>query len=182
MNGLFIDYVSMEEKEMNGNDNQVGDMLGRVKEDDSLSSSSSSEDSSMEFEINEDDMKKIMRLETSLEENPNQYDVHLEYVALLRTCRMQERLKDARRCMHETFPMQEDMWLEWIHDEIENAESLEDLDRIGELFDACHKDYLSVTLWVEHIGCAGHAILKMLLLSMYQVEKNDDWDLYTCAV
>eukprot|EP00890_Picochlorum_soloecismus_P000020 jgi/Picsp_1/1018/NSC_04502-R1_squamous cell carcinoma antigen recognized by t-cells 3-like len=141
----------MEENEMDGNDNQAGNMLGQVMDDDSLSNSTSEGDS-MDFEINEEDMKNIMRLESSLEENPNQYDVHLEYVALLRTCRMQERLKDARRSMHETFPMQEDMWLEWIHDEIENADDAEDLNRIAELFDACHKDYLSVTLWVEHIG------------------------------
>ena len=151
----------MEENEIDGNDTQAHNLFrqGNVM-DDSLSNGSS-EDDSMDFEIDEEDLKNLMRLESSLEENPNQYDVHVEYLALLRTCRMQERLKDARRSMHEIFPMQEDMWLEWIHDEIENADNAEDLARISELFDACHKDYLSVTLWVEHIGCAGHVNKKI---------------------
>jgi hypothetical protein len=153
----------MEGNEMDGNGNEANITLGQDNVRNDSLSSGSSEDDSMDFEIDEEDLKNLMRLESSLEENPNQYDVHLEYLALLRTCRMQERLKDARRSMHEIFPMQENMWLEWIHDEIENADNAEDLDQISELFDACHKDYLSVTLWVEHIGCAGNGIKKNVI-------------------
>lgn len=120
---------------------------------DAMMSDSDSDDSSMDLNIDENDMEQIMELESSLEKQPEQYDVHVKYVSLLRRCGMKERLRDARHAMHELFPMSESMWLEWIHDEMERANEKEDLDKIEELFEKSHHDYLSVELWCQHIEC-----------------------------
>lgn len=115
---------------------------------------SSSDDESMgDIQIDDKDMKLLMDLEALLESNPNAYESHVEFIAVLRRCNMMERLRDARRNMHEHFPMSERMWLEWLEDESRAAATVEDVRALERLLQESHGDYLSVSLWKEHIQC-----------------------------
>jgi hypothetical protein len=128
--------------------------LEDTKKNDSESMSdanSSSDDDSVELSIDENDMALLMDLEQKLQANPQLYDTLVEYISTLRRCRLMERLKDARYTMHDAFPMTEKMWLEWFEDESENVGSVEDVVKLEELMTQSHEDYISVSLWKEHI-------------------------------
>ena len=55
----------------------MGDAAGSGGDSDSSSGDSSSSDEE-DVEVDDRDMDRIMKLEASLEVNPNQYDLHLE--------------------------------------------------------------------------------------------------------
>lgn len=116
------------------------------------STTSSSDDDSMDdIQIDDKDMKLLMDLEASLETNPNVYETHVEFIAVLRRCKMMERLRDARQNMHQHFPLNERMWLEWLEDESSAAATVEDVRSLERLLQESHDDYLSVSLWKEHL-------------------------------
>ena len=74
--------------------------------------------------------------------------VCLQYIALLRKCKMQTRLDAARQAMQARFPLPEGMWLAWLGDEL--AGKL-DVERILELFALAVQDYLSVPVWAMYL-------------------------------
>lgn len=116
------------------------------------STASSSDDDSMDdIQIDDKDMKLLMGLEAALESNPHVYETHVEFIAVLRRCKMMERLRDARRNMHQHFPLSERMWLEWLEDESGTAATVEDVKSLEQLLQESHGDYLSVSLWKEHL-------------------------------
>ena len=126
-------------------------MVKHDDDDDVTAMTSGSSSSDGDMHVDDKDMERLMKLESALEANAHQYEAHVEYLAVLRKCRMMERLKDARWDMLRVFPMTERMWLEWVHDDMEQASGVEDLVRIGRLFEESHGDFLSVELWMQHI-------------------------------
>ncbi|KAI8465892.1 MAG: hypothetical protein J3K34DRAFT_452483 [Monoraphidium minutum] len=122
--------------------------------DDGSGGSGSDDDSSSsseEVEVDDADMERVMKLEASLEANANQYDTHLEYIALLRKCRLRERARAARERMHGLFPFNEAQWREWLGDEMDCARDATDLDRIKGLYRRAVRDYLSLELWESYL-------------------------------
>lgn len=108
-------------------------------------------DSEDDFDVSESDINLIVELEGKLATNPGLYDAHVELIGVLRRCRMKERLREARTAMHERFPMNESLWLDWITDELDAVSSEEDVPRVLALLEDSHQDYLSVPLWIQHI-------------------------------
>lgn len=104
-----------------------------------------------ELDVSEGDVNLIVELEGKLQTNPGLYDVHVELIAVLRRCRMKERLREARMAMHERFPMNESLWLDWITDELDAVSCEDDVPGVLALLEESHKDYLSVPLWIQHI-------------------------------
>ena len=45
----------------------------------------------------------------------------MQYISLLRKNRLKQRLRHARERMHKLFPLTEQQWLEWVHDEQKGA-------------------------------------------------------------
>ena len=73
----------------------------------------------------------------------------VQYIALLRKCKMKERARTARDAMHTRFPFSESLWLEWLQDELQESEA--DHSRMQHLFDLAVQDYLSTRVWVMYI-------------------------------
>lgn len=115
---------------------------------DSDSLSSSSSESYEEVEASVEDVALQAQLETSLEGNPRQYDVQLQYIALLKRCKMGQRLNTARRSMQQLFPLTEDLWLDWLSQEQLSSTEPEDVSRLYKL---AVEDYLSVPLWEAYL-------------------------------
>eukprot|EP00798_Chlamydomonas_sp_ICE-L_P021550 gene21550-28543_t len=123
-------------------------------ESNSASDSDSDDSSSIDgagVEMSDEDMNAMMAFEQELEKNPKLYDKHIEYIALLRKCRLRERLCEAHEKMADHFPLSEQLWTEWVNDELKHVESTEDVQRIQKLFGRAVKDYFSVTLWISYL-------------------------------
>ena len=118
---------------------------------DYLGSSSSDDSDFNDVDISEADMTLIMNLEAQLEQNPSLYDAYVQFIDVLRRCKMKERLREARRAMQARYPLSEELWLDWITDELDNISSEEDIPKIEALLEEAHKDYLSITLWLQHL-------------------------------
>lgn len=75
----------------------------------------------------------------------------LQYISLLRTCKLKERLRAARQRMHDLFPFNEQQWLAWIDDELDNIKDTADIERVKALYTKAVQDYLSVPIWVSYL-------------------------------
>lgn len=74
----------------------------------------------------------------------------LQYVSVLRKCKLREKLRSARQSMQERYPLTESLWLEWLEDEVAALDQTKAAD-ILELFQIAVKDYLSVQIWAAYI-------------------------------
>lgn len=74
----------------------------------------------------------------------------LQYVSVLRKCKLREKLRSARQSMQERYPLTESLWLEWLEDEVATLDQTKAAD-ILELFQIAVKDYLSVQIWAAYI-------------------------------
>ena len=145
-----------------------------------VSDPASDSDSDSDFEevdASPEDMDLMMQLETDLQSNPNLYDSHvqvplyailevlryayleeadlaehvLQYIRVLRKCKLREKLRAAREAMHKHYPMTEQLWLEWLQDEMISSESAASKKQIDQLFQKAVQDYLSVPIWKAYI-------------------------------
>lgn len=135
-------------------DQQVSE--GRQREDTHQDDSDmTSTSSSMDITVDDDDMQKLIELEQRLEDSGGGLDdsSRKEYVSLLRRCGMKEKLREVRYALNGSFPLDETMWLEWIQDESEALTTVEDVVRLEELLRSSHADFVSVSLWKEHLEC-----------------------------
>ncbi|KAA6422191.1 MAG: hypothetical protein FRX49_07942 [Trebouxia sp. A1-2] len=115
-------------------------------------SGDSSESDFDEIDASPEDMDTIMQLETALQTNPNLYESHVQYVNLLRKCKLREKLRTARESMQEHYPLTEQLWLEWLHDEAVTATSITETEQASQLFQKAVQDYLSVPIWKAYIN------------------------------
>jgi hypothetical protein len=74
-----------------------------------------------------------------------------QYIALLRKCRLRERLRAAREAMYALFPFNERQWAEWLGDEAAAARGAADVERLRGLHQRAVTDYLSVELWAGYL-------------------------------
>lgn len=75
----------------------------------------------------------------------------MQFIALLRKNKLRQRLRAARQHLHELFPMSEQLWLDWVNDELEAVKDSSDIERIKKLYEAAVKDYLSVPVWAAYL-------------------------------
>lgn len=75
----------------------------------------------------------------------------LQYVNILRQCKLREKLRTARESMQERYPLTEQLWLEWLQDEIALANNTAAQEQVEQLFQKAVKDYLSVPIWKAYI-------------------------------
>ncbi|TSW89613.1 Squamous cell carcinoma antigen recognized by T-cells 3 [Bagarius yarrelli] len=105
---------------------------------------------------------EIQRLEEQLSINAFDYNCHVDLIKLLRQEGKLYRLRKARQKMSELFPLTEEIWLDWLKDEIGLTESDEaERGKIYELFQKAVKDYICPDIWLEYaqysIGGMGSA-------------------------
>ncbi|KAI9342815.1 hypothetical protein BDR26DRAFT_858805 [Obelidium mucronatum] len=119
---------------------------------------------------------ELLSLLEELSERPFNYDANLNYVKLLRndTNGNPSDLRAARQAMHSLFPLSEDLWIEWLDDELAvfsnfvasssslpssssspEENSVVDVQEKGlfllDLFNLAVQDYLSIPLWVKYL-------------------------------
>lgn len=75
----------------------------------------------------------------------------LQYLALLRKCSMNARLRSARQQMHSRFPLSEALWLEWLGDEESSLKSAKDVQELENLYLLAVEDYLSIAIWLKFL-------------------------------
>ncbi|KAF9918833.1 hypothetical protein BX616_005211 [Lobosporangium transversale] len=100
---------------------------------------------------NSETLETIARLKKSLEENPNQYEQHIQLIALLKSTDMLEEIRRAREHMSAAFPLSEELWISWIEDESNMAASRDEKEHVLELYDRATADYLCNDLIIHAI-------------------------------
>eukprot|EP00889_Picochlorum_renovo_P008700 jgi/Picre1/35730/NNA_003190.t1 len=83
--------------------------------------------------------------------------------------------------MHQHFPLSERMWLEWLEDESSTAATVEDVRSLERLLQESHGDYLSVSLWKEHLQVL-QAMLQQGGATLVDVRQAYDQALEQCDV
>ncbi|KFW01202.1 Squamous cell carcinoma antigen recognized by T-cells 3, partial [Eurypyga helias] len=82
--------------------------------------------------------------------NAFDYNCHLDLIKLLRQEGELVKLRRARQKMSELFPLTEEIWLDWLKDEIKMASERSERERIYELFERAVKDYICPEIWLEY--------------------------------
>jgi hypothetical protein len=108
------------------------------------------EDSESDEEDVYDDelLRKIRTLKQKLEEDPYLYDSHLELISSLRQTGDLDLVRKAREKMHDLFPLTEELWLQWLRDELMLTGIDEALMDIRALFEKAVKDYMAPGVWL----------------------------------
>jgi len=137
--------MASDDEEMEINKEDVEDDIDG--DDDDTSSDTSEEeidDSKQETEL--------VALRNIVQSNPYNYQAHIDYITLARQYANLDHLRFARQKMSEIFPLTQQLWLDWIHDEkqllITNTEENKDF---IQLFERAINDYLSVMIWIEYV-------------------------------
>ncbi|NWI72869.1 SART3 protein, partial [Dryoscopus gambensis] len=93
---------------------------------------------------------EIQRLEEQLSINAFDYNCHLDLIKLLRQEGELVKLRRARQKMSELFPLTEEIWLDWLKDEIKVASESSEREKVYELFERAVKDYICPEIWLEY--------------------------------
>uniref|UniRef100_A0A8C8YFX7 Spliceosome associated factor 3, U4/U6 recycling protein n=1 Tax=Prolemur simus TaxID=1328070 RepID=A0A8C8YFX7_PROSS len=118
-----------------------------------MASSAESSPGEYEWEYDEEEEKnqlEIERLEEQLSINVYDYNCHVDLIRLLRLEGELTKVRMARQKMSEIFPLTEELWLEWLHDEISMAQDGLDRERVYDLFEKAVKDYICPNIWLEY--------------------------------
>ncbi|KAM4855028.1 spliceosome associated factor 3, U4/U6 recycling protein [Urocitellus parryii] len=118
-----------------------------------MASSADSSAGDYEWEYDEEEEKnqlEIERLEEQLSINVYDYNCHVDLIRLLRLEGELTKVRVAREKMSEIFPLTEELWLEWLHDEISMALDGLDREHVYELFEKAVKDYICPNIWLEY--------------------------------
>ncbi|KAG8455692.1 hypothetical protein GDO86_001763 [Hymenochirus boettgeri] len=106
--------------------------------------------SSSEEEDEKENEAEIQRLEEQLSINAFDYNCHVDLIKLLRQEGELERLRRARQKMSELFPLTEEIWLDWLKDEMKVVEEVSSREKVYELFQRAVKDYICPEIWLEY--------------------------------
>ena len=108
------------------------------------------EDSDEEEKEDPELLKQISQYKEELLSNPYNYNAHLQLVTLLRKTDSFDQLRNARKAFSECYPLTEELWTDWINDELKIASTAEEKKAVEDLFESGVKDYESVELWLEY--------------------------------
>ncbi|XP_053444968.1 squamous cell carcinoma antigen recognized by T-cells 3 isoform X2 [Nycticebus coucang] len=118
-----------------------------------MASSAESSPEEYEWEYDEEEEKnqlEIERLEEQLSINVYDYNCHVDLIRLLRLEGELTKVRMARQKMSEIFPLTEELWLEWLHDEISMAQDGLDREHVYDLFEKAVNDYICPNIWLEY--------------------------------
>ncbi|XP_015268716.1 PREDICTED: squamous cell carcinoma antigen recognized by T-cells 3 isoform X2 [Gekko japonicus] len=122
---------------------------GDSEDDGGEKAEETSEESSGEDEEKENEAE-IQRLEEQLSINAFDYNCHLDLIKLLRQEGELVKLQRARQKMSELFPLTEEIWLDWLKDEIRMASDDSEREKVYDLFERAVKDYICPEIWLEY--------------------------------
>ncbi|KAF9100385.1 RNA-binding protein 4F [Mortierella sp. GBA35] len=99
-------------------------------------------------------LQAIAALKATLETNPNQYELHTQLIAFLKSADMFEELRQAREAMNKIYPLSEELWKDWIEDEANMATSEDEKRHVLSLYERATSEYLSIKIWKAYIDYA----------------------------
>ncbi|KAG0206204.1 RNA-binding protein 4F [Mortierella sp. NVP41] len=99
-------------------------------------------------------LQAIAALKATLETNPNQYELHTQLIAFLKSADMFEELRQAREAMNKIYPLSEELWKDWIEDEANMATSEDEKRHVLSLYERAISEYLSIKIWKAYIDYA----------------------------
>ncbi|CAH3157953.1 unnamed protein product [Porites lobata] len=130
----------------------VNETLPEEEKDEIMGEGAEGEDGSSDSEDSDADEAvvdpKIQQLELQVESNPYHYDSHVQLIKLLRESGDLDRVRNARESMSKIFPLTQELWSEWLKDEMPLACIPEQKENLISLFERAVKDYQSVQLWI----------------------------------
>ncbi|KAM9743797.1 squamous cell carcinoma antigen recognized by T-cells 3 isoform 1-T1 [Menidia menidia] len=132
--------AGMEEREMESDEDEEEGMGVENSDDED-------DDSSEDEKENE---AEIQRLEEQLSINAFDYNCHVDLIKLLKQEGELIRLRKARQKMSELFPLTEEIWLDWLKDEIRLTEEESNREKVYDLFERAVKDYICPEIWLEY--------------------------------
>ncbi|KAJ1266928.1 hypothetical protein BS78_07G017400 [Paspalum vaginatum] len=97
------------------------------------------------------DELRIQALERALQEQPLDYETHVQYIQCLRKSGNIEKLRAAREEMNKYYPLTPKMWQEWTKDEISLSTSEDSFGYIEKLYERGVQEYLSIKLWRDYL-------------------------------
>ncbi|KAK7172807.1 hypothetical protein R3I93_002818 [Phoxinus phoxinus] len=112
---------------------------------------SEEEDEENTSEDERENEAEIQRLEEQLSINAFDYNCHVDLIKLLRQEGKLHRLRKARQKMSELFPLTEEIWLDWLKDEIRLTEDESEREKVYELFERAVNDYVCPEIWLEYV-------------------------------
>uniref|UniRef100_A0A4W3ILN4 Spliceosome associated factor 3, U4/U6 recycling protein n=1 Tax=Callorhinchus milii TaxID=7868 RepID=A0A4W3ILN4_CALMI len=78
------------------------------------------------------------------------YNCHVDLIKLLQQEGDLVKLRCARQKMSDLFPLTEELWLDWLKDEIRMAIEKPDMEKAYQLFKKSVKDYICPEIWLEY--------------------------------
>lgn len=120
------------------------------EEEEGMGDENSDEDEADSSEDEKENEAEIQRLEEQLSINAFDYNCHVDLIKLLKQEGELLRLRKARQKMSELFPLTEEIWLDWLKDEIRLTEEEPNRDKVYELFERAVKDYICPDIWLEY--------------------------------
>uniref|UniRef100_A0A3B4B197 RRM domain-containing protein n=1 Tax=Periophthalmus magnuspinnatus TaxID=409849 RepID=A0A3B4B197_9GOBI len=132
------DDVGTDEREMDSEEDGE-EAMGEENSDDEADSSEDEKENEAE----------IQRLEEQLSINAFDYNCHVDLIKLLKQEGELLRLRKARQKMSELFPLTEEIWLDWLKDEIRLTEEESNREKVYEIFERAVKDYIP-DIWLEY--------------------------------
>ncbi|KAG0000284.1 RNA-binding protein 4F [Entomortierella chlamydospora] len=125
--------------------------------------------------ISPETLELISTLKKSLEENSNQYEQHTQLISLLKASEKLQELREARESMSKSFPLSEELWMEWIKDESNMATSKDEKIHVLELYERATSDYLSITIWESYLEYAIQEYTESMDLPEIEVVVNGEY-------
>ena len=126
---------------------------GQVEDDDNDDDNGDASDDSSDDQIDDDKQDaELATLNAKVQENPFNYQSHIDYINLAREYGNLDHLRSARQKMSEVFPLTEQLWLDWLGDEQKLLTTdVTKKQELVELFERAVNDYLSVMIWIEYV-------------------------------
>ncbi|XP_019956539.2 squamous cell carcinoma antigen recognized by T-cells 3 [Paralichthys olivaceus] len=138
--------AGMEQREMESDEEEDDD----EQEEEGMGEDDSDDDEDDSSEDEKENEAEIQRLEEQLSINAFDYNCHVDLIKLLRQEGELIRLRKARQKMSELFPLTEEIWLDWLKDEIRLTEEESNREMVYELFERAIKDYICPDIWLEY--------------------------------
>ncbi|XP_069565465.1 squamous cell carcinoma antigen recognized by T-cells 3 [Brachyistius frenatus] len=136
--------AGMEERAMESDDEE------EEEEEEGMGVENSDEEEDDSSEDEKENEAEIQRLEEQLSINAFDYNCHVDLIKLLKQEGEFIRLRKARQKMSELFPLTEEIWLDWLKDEIRLTEEEPNREKVYELFEKAVKDYICPDIWLEY--------------------------------
>eukprot|EP01102_Stenamoeba_stenopodia_P004257 TRINITY_DN14587_c0_g1_i1.p1 TRINITY_DN14587_c0_g1~~TRINITY_DN14587_c0_g1_i1.p1 ORF type:complete len:1011 (-),score=277.45 TRINITY_DN14587_c0_g1_i1:51-3083(-) len=154
--------------------------------DEEMNSSSSDDDSdeeNLDVELSDEEEEDEEELEQVTDEeytrrkeevtaNSWNYNAWISWISALRSRKEHAQVKEARRSMHNYFPLSEDLWFEWIKDELRQAKNNTQRQDVAKICKIAVEDYISVKIWLQY----GHVVETMFYKSIDEEEEETTAD------